>query len=78
MKRVEVTKFFVGITTMQVCAESDVTDEEILEVRNIENPSETTGGWSFVIRKKDKSWPKQCAPVPCRDHEGRIHFLVSC
>jgi hypothetical protein len=34
MERVEITKAFMGICTMQVCAEKDATDKEILEVCN--------------------------------------------
>jgi hypothetical protein len=72
MKRVEVTNPMVGICHMQVCTMADVTDEEILDVCNHENPSGTTGGWSQVIRSGEGE------PVTCREDNNRKHFLVAC
>ncbi len=79
MKKVVVTKGWVGIYHMQVCAVEDATDEEILETCNTENPSGTTHGWSIVIRQ-DEEWlgSKSCAPISCEDYNGRKHFLVAC
>ncbi len=51
MDRVVVTIPFSGICYMQVCAVSDATDEEILEVANSKNPSGTTNGWVEVARE---------------------------
>ena len=81
MDRVVVTRPIVGICLMQVCAEADTTDEEILAVCNCENPSGTTNGWSKVIRvavegsmfETDKALPATCA-----DDSSRLHFLVLC
>ena len=72
MNRIVVTNSFCGICHMQVCAESDVTDEEILAVCNAENPSGTSLGWCGVVREGDG------APVQCDDEPGRTHFLASC
>lgn len=73
MERVEITKTFVGIFHMQVCAEADVTDAEILAVCNRENPSGTTCGWASVVREGEG------APVPCADDPlRRSHFLAAC
>jgi hypothetical protein len=69
-----VTREFVGICHMQVCADSEATDEAILEVCNRENPSGTTNGWSRVVR--DAEGPQ--APVQCHDDAKRTHFLVAC
>lgn len=74
MERVTITRPFVGICHMQVCAESDVTDEEILAVCNRDNPSGTSNGWSQVHRRCDD---KQ-GPVTCASNKARTHFLVSC
>ena len=74
-KRVLVTRPFVGICHMQVCAMADVTDEEILVVCNKENPTGTQNGWSKVCRKNDKFWGKM-APVTCAQNPGRKHFMV--
>ena len=76
MNKVVITKPVMGICHMQVCAEKDSTDEDILEVCNSENPSGTSGGWSFVIRK-DEKYP-QCDPVQCVDDRDRLHFMVGC
>jgi len=79
-KRVILTKSFVNIFTMQVCAVSDATDKEILDECNLGNPSGTSGGWSSVIRESDERLgrEKNNVPMPCDDHAGRIHFLVVC
>ncbi len=74
MKRVEVTRGFVGICHMQVCAESDATDAEILTVCNQQNPSGTSHGWSSVERGTGTA----AAPVICGDDPGRTHFLAAC
>ena len=81
MDRVVITRPVVGIGAMQVCAISDATDEEILEVCNRENPSGTTCGWGTVVRKHlepNICIPKNNAPVTCADDLGRTHFLVLC
>jgi len=75
MKKVEVTNKLLGICHMQVCAEKDASDEDILLVCNSENPSGTTNGWSVVIRASGKYGP---GPVQCSDHKNRLHFLVAC
>ena len=72
MERVIVTRAMVGICHMQVCAEADVTDEEILKTANRENPSGTTQGWCEVIREGDG------APVVCAEYPERWHFMLVC
>ena len=80
MNRIVVTRPFLNIFTMQVCAVSDATDEEILEACNSENPSGTSNGWTHVIRKPDGSLGQEDnkAPVQCADDPNRTHFLVLC
>ena len=80
LKKVIITRQMIGICHMSVCAEKDVTDEEILAVCNSENPSGTTNGWGKVIRNPDGSWAqsKNTAPVQCADHKNRMHFIVYC
>lgn len=80
MPRVQVTRAMIGLFQMQVCAIDDATDEEILAVCNAENPAGTTNGWCEVERTTDDSLERENnpAPVPCEDHPGRTHFLVSC
>lgn len=76
MERIVMTRSFYGITSMQVCCESDVTDEEILKFCNEVNPSGTTNGWVLVIRD-DKECPER-NPVPCVTYENRLHIIVCC
>jgi len=76
MERVVVSIPFAGICYMQVCAEADATDEEILEVANRENPAGTENGWMEVARENDEDTRKR--PVPCADYPGRKHFIVIC
>ena len=73
MRRVEVTKPFCNLYTMQVCAVEDATEEEILEVCNTENPSGTSQGWCSVDKTDSDS-----GPVACDKHKGRVHYLVYC
>jgi hypothetical protein len=63
VERVVVTRAFLGICHMQVCAVADATDEEILTTCNSQNPSGTSGGWSRVIREE---YPEDSCfrPVP--------------
>lgn len=72
MKRVIVTRDYVGLTCMQVCAVEDATDEEILEVCNRENPSGTEAGWSTVLRGEHDG------PVRCETYPDRLHWLAQC
>lgn len=74
--RVIVTKEFVGICHMQVCAVANATDKEILEICNQENPSGTSLGWCNVIRE-DKETPQK-NPVICDKNPKRRHFLINC
>ena len=73
-ERVMITRPVLGICHMQVCAVSDATDEEILNVCNAGNPSGTSLGWCRVHRTDEKA----AAPVPCGDDYERLHILVSC
>jgi hypothetical protein len=75
-KRVMITRPMIGICYMQVCAISDATDEEILEVANAENPSGTTNGWSQVAREDYED--ERGRPVVCEDDKNRKHFMLIC
>ncbi len=80
MNRVEISMPIVGITAMQVCAISDATDEEILEVCNRENPSGTEHGWTTVFRKLEdvSGIGKGGLPGNCEEYPERVHFLIFC
>ena len=80
MNRVEITRAMIGLTAMQVCAEQDATDKEILETCNAQNPSGTRGGWSQVIRRTNKKtgMKKRHLPIQCKEYKDRKHFLVIC
>lgn len=75
MNRVYVLSPVVGICHMIVCAEKDVTDAEVLEVANRENPSGTSNGWSVVLRSGE---PKDGGPIACADDPERLHLMVEC
>ena len=80
MNRVEVTKAIVNIFTMQVCAVSDVSDMEILDVCNTKNPAGTMNGWGIVVRTPNGKLGQEenKAPVTCAEDNKRTHFLVLC
>ncbi len=65
----------VGVMHMQVCAEADTTDEEILEVCNRENPSGTANGWMKVLRDDSSFGPTTCK-CPRDDTHNRKHYMV--
>ena len=77
MNRVIVTKPFMGICGMQVCAEHGASDEEILEVCNRENLCGTEQGWCRVVREALDGYPNS-APVACEKEPNRFHFIVYC
>lgn len=76
MKKVEITRAMIGLCYMQVCADINATDEEILEVANEENPSGTSNGWCEVARE-DHEDPRM-RPVICEDNKNRKHFILIC
>jgi len=79
MNKVEVTREMIGLCYMQVCAEKDATDEEILQVCNSENPSGTTNGWVKVIRDiEDDKYAENMVPGVCANDPERLHFLIVC
>ena len=64
---------------MQVCAEKDATDEEILQVCNSENPSGTSKGWYKVIRNIEEDlYAESMCPKQCAYSSDRLHFLIVC
>lgn len=85
MERVVILRPMMRLFAMQVCAVSDATDEEILRVCNLQNPSGTTNGWCEVIRHVEKhhednfqAFSKNCEPVTCEDDPNRTHFIIGC
>jgi len=72
---IEILKPAVGLFYMQVCADKDATDEEILAHCNAENPSGTSAGWCNVVRNDKR---ENLNPVVCHDNPDRLHFLVEC
>ena len=82
MNKVVVTIPMIGICFMQVCAEADATDAEILAVCNSENPAGTMNGWGKVWRTAEEEEDENKLPVDCGDNKldglKRKHFLVSC
>lgn len=80
MNKIVITRRMMGICGMQVCAEADTTDEEILEFCNRENEAGTTNGWTTVIRTGNEfeMTNDESKPVKCDEHPERLHFLVYC
>lgn len=83
LPRILIVRAVVGFCFMVVCATSDVSDAEILKLCNEKNPSGTERGWDRVARTERSDGGELLfshvpGPVPCRDHDDRTHFLVSC
>lgn len=84
MNRVVITRAMMSskdwgvfaLAYMQVCAEADASDEEILETCNRENPAGTSNGWTTVVRDNEKE--PDLNPKVCSDHSDRLHLLVVC
>jgi hypothetical protein len=72
MDRIIITKPFLGIFNMQVCAVNDATEEEIIAFANDTNPSGTTLGWTHI------SYGSKQEPVKCADDPNRIHYILVC
>ena len=62
-----------GLCSIQICADSDLSDQGILDNLNRTYPSGTSNGWMEVARKE----PGQ-KPVRCADHEDRTHYIIYC
>ncbi|KKL07294.1 hypothetical protein LCGC14_2587460 [marine sediment metagenome] len=77
MEKVVITRPFVGICYMQVCAEKDATDEEILNICNTNNPSGTFNGRG-VVREVNDLDQDNMLPVVCKICPERLHFIVYC
>ena len=78
MDRVVITKYMMGLLGMQVCAERDATNEEILSVCNNQNPSGTSHGWTTVVRTEEDSVAEGQTPVQCEECPDRLHFIIFC
>ncbi|MBK6616339.1 hypothetical protein [Ottowia sp.] len=80
MDKVVITKRWLGLGGMQVCASRDATDKEILAVCNADNPAAIEAGWSTVVRSVDE--PGGAAgrhiPVACEANPGRVLLVVLC
>jgi hypothetical protein len=63
----------VGICSIQVCVDNDLSDQQILNNLNRTYPSGTTNGWMQVERKIEGQ-----TPVPCNTHQTRTHFIINC
>jgi hypothetical protein len=81
MPRIEVTRPIMGICHMQVCADADASDEEVLAFCNRENPAGTSNGWSHIIRENaaDGFWSDcDLAPKACANDPRRLHLIIAC
>lgn len=72
LSKVIVTNPVIGICHMQVCAEKDLGEEEVLHEANQQNPSGTFNGWSRIERDGN------LAPVVCADDLSRMHYILVC
>jgi hypothetical protein len=75
---VVVTKPFIGLLYMQVCAYGEVPPDRVEERANALNPSGISNGWHIILADDpdDDGPPK--TPVPCADYPARLHYLLSC
>jgi hypothetical protein len=73
---VVVTRPFVGLLYMQVCAYGEVPPERVQERANELNPAGTSNGW-FVITEDSTDHPGQ-GPVPCEQDRARLHWMLNC
>ena len=71
MEPVEVLK--VGLLSIQVCALSKLSDDEIMRITNLIHPSGTTNGWCHIERER-----KGATPVDCEEHFDRTHYIIHC
>ena len=78
MEKVIQTVAFVNIYTCQVCAEKDLTDEEVVQLLEESNPTGTSNGWSSIVREVTDVFDESCMPKPCADYPDRMHYLVTC
>lgn len=78
---VVVTRPWVGLLHMQVCAHKDVAHDVIESEANRQNPAGTTGGWFLVVEGSEHFDPEKDAkalPVACADDSDRLHYMLVC
>jgi hypothetical protein len=64
-----------GALDMQVCVPWDLSDEEVLDFANRENPCGTENGWS--IRKEgDRALNGSPERVQCFDSKDNCHIML--
>jgi len=70
LRRIEVVRPHLGAYFMEVCAEGDCRDEELLAYAN----AEWGEGWSRVVRGVPPG--AGLDPLPCRHDRRRKHFVL--
>jgi hypothetical protein len=68
LRRIEVVRPHLGEYWMEVCAEADCRDEELLAFAN----AEYGDGWTHVWRESEKGF----GPLPCIHDRRRMHFVL--
>lgn len=73
---VVVTRPFIGLLYMQVCAHKDVPPPVAEDAANRENPSGTSGGWHIITEQNAETDEQK--PVACVNDPDRLHYLLVC
>lgn len=65
----------LGALSMQVCVPKELTDEQVIEFAEDDNPSGTDKGW--IIRKQgDESLMGKDERVVCEDDPEKVHIML--
>lgn len=75
---VVVTKPFIGLLYMQVCAYGEVPPQRVEDRANALNPSGTSTGWHIIVVDEPEEDGPSKAPVRCADDPARVHYLLNC
>lgn len=63
-----------GLLGGVVCAPKSLSEEEVVRLVNVENPSGTRRGWSISNRKTLEDGTP--LPAPCLEDSDRLHYYL--
>lgn len=75
---VVVTRGFMGLLYMQVCAHKDVPHDVVQDEANRQNPAGTENGWFLIVEDGEHGNSPDQWPVACKDDPDRFHYMLVC
>jgi hypothetical protein len=71
-----VVVYTTGLVHCSVCADRDLTPEEVVAAVNFREPSGTDHGW--MLSDEPTFSGGEPNPTPCNQDSSRLHYLMVC